>query len=376
MNKMEKALNEWVSLGLINQEQATRIQVHESEKPESSWIMTGFLILGAVILGLGVISLVATNWQNIPDAWKLVADFGLLCLMAFGILRSWEANKSIQFEALLVMFLLLCLASIGLISQIYHTGGHLYQALLFWCFISLPAMLVARNLFLPFLWTGVFLGSLCFMLIIPNGIFSLFHKNYQAVILALPLFCASLTVVSKFLGGEIATTRAFRSWTIISGLLGILASEFQGFSSGALQKFFLPFLPGYIFAAFTAGGILISDAYNRIQKGILLATLFLYVLAFHLPQIGITSMWVYSASTILVMGMMAIFMASLQKRGFFHFLLFLMGLRFLVVYFQAFMGLALTGFGLIISGGLVIALAVLWNKYRSKIAAWAEGLAR
>jgi uncharacterized membrane protein len=157
MSKFEKKLNEWVSLGFINNDQALKIQSYENSKPEGAWILSGLLILGVIIIGIGIISLIAANWITIPDAVKLGVDFGLLITLAFATVKSWEPKDSskhpLRFESFLLLFLIHCLASIGLISQIYHTGGKLYQALMLWSIITFLATLCARQIFVPFLWT-------------------------------------------------------------------------------------------------------------------------------------------------------------------------------------------------------------------------------
>ena len=81
---------------------------------------------------------------------------------------------------------------------------------------------------------------------------------------------------------------------------------------------------------------------------------------------------VHATLTVLTLGATSLFLASIKERRLFQWFLFFLGLRFLILYFQAFGGLATTGFGLIISGSLFIGMAVLWNKYRNPIAAWAE----
>jgi uncharacterized membrane protein len=176
MSKLEKGLKEWVSLGFINPDQAKRIRDYESARPESSWILSGLLILGAVIVGIGVISLIAANWNEIPDALKLGADFALLAVLALATLQSWETKKAIQFEVLLLSFLILCLASIGLISQIYHTGGKLYQALMLWSLITFAAALAARQMFVPFMWVGAFLTGIVFTALDSVALQSIFQK--------------------------------------------------------------------------------------------------------------------------------------------------------------------------------------------------------
>ena len=137
MSRLEKLLKDWVVNDLISKDQANNIKTHESSKTSHSFILYGFLILGAVVIGIGIISLIAANWVDLTDFFKLSADFILLVALAAGAYRAWEKQRPILFEVLLVSFMLHCLASIGLISQIYHIGGKLYQALLLWSFILL-----------------------------------------------------------------------------------------------------------------------------------------------------------------------------------------------------------------------------------------------
>lgn len=372
MSKLEKGLKEWVSKGFINQEQADRINAFESSKPENSWILSGLLILGAIIIGIGVISLIAANWYQIPNSIKLATDFILLSAVAFWTLKTWESKKNVQFEVLLLFFMLLCLASIGLISQIYHTGGKLYQALMFWSLITFPVALAARQLFVPFLWTTGFLIGLVFTALDSIALQSIFLKNYQAVFMTVPLLCAGLSMASKSLAGDVGSTRAFQTWAILSGLAALEIAELYKFFGGYSYSGLNSYIPGYIFAASTAFAILQSNVYRKIQKILLLGVLSCFLTLFHLHLLNITASIIFAVFSISALGFMSIFLASIKKRILFQWFLVLLGLRFLALYFQALGGLATTGVGLIISGGIVIGMAVLWNKYRSKLAAWAE----
>lgn len=372
MSKLEKGLKDWVSLGFITEEQAKKIRDHEEAKPESSWILSGLLILGAVIVGIGVISVIAANWSQIPDALKLAGDFILLTVLAFATLRLWESKRPIQFEVVLLFFLILCLASIGLISQIYHTGGKLYQALMLWSLITFAAALAARQMFVPFIWTGAFLTGLVFTALDSVALQSIFHKNYQAVFMAVPLLCAGFTVASKSLVGEIGSTRAFRYWTLIGGLVALNVAEMHELSRDKSYLEFTPYIPGYFLAAIAAFGIWQSHEYRSIQKTLLLTTVGIFLIPFHLPTLGVKTSIAYASLTILILGMMSVFLASLKERRLFQLFLSFLGLRFLGLYFQALGGLATTGIGLIISGALVIGKAAIWNRYRRPLAAWAE----
>lgn len=371
MSKLEKGLKEWASLGLITQDQAKLIREHEAAKPESSWVLSGSLILGAVIVGIGVISLIAANWDGIPDALKLAGDFALLGGLALAILRSWDSKREILFETLLVFFLIICLASIGLISQVYHTSGALYQALLLWSGITFFAALAARRIFVPTMWTGAFLSGIFFAAMEEPALQSLFQKNSYAAFMAMPLLCAAMTVVSKSLAGECASTRAFRHWTLYSGITALMMAEISFFPH-LFDNPIIGYVPGYLLATLVGFGIWQSLEYRRIQKWILIAALGSFMMALHLPVLDFRSPIIYAAFTIIVLGSMAFYVASLKERRWFQWFLSALGLRFLVLYFQAFGGLAMTGFGLILSGGFVIGMATLWNKYRKPIEAWAE----
>jgi hypothetical protein len=48
----------------------------------------------------------------------------------------------------------------------------------------------------------------------------------------------------------------------------------------------------------------------------------------------------------------------------FDFASFVMALRFVIIYFVVFGSLTTTDIGLIISGGVIIAIAIYWNKLR------------
>ena len=78
MTKLQKALKQWVAHGFIDQRQADQIQQYESTQSDHAWILSGLLVLGAIMIGIGSISVVAANWQYISDRIKLLTDFAIL----------------------------------------------------------------------------------------------------------------------------------------------------------------------------------------------------------------------------------------------------------------------------------------------------------
>jgi len=378
MSRLEKRLNDWVSNNLISREQAEGIRQHEANAPGSSWVLYSFLILGATIIGIGFISLIAANWDDIPDAVKLGVDFLLLIGLAVGIHHTWEKKKSIQFEVLLVCFLILCLASIGLISQIYHTGGKLYQALMLWSLITVGVPIISQRSFGPFLWVSGFLTALICTAFTNPTLEPLFEDNFSAVYMAVPLLSAVLAMLSKKYLGEVGLTRSLNLWTLFGFIMALFVVDFgvdeysRHLNYG--ESGFLAYLPSYILAAFAILGVAAHSIYTRPQKTLLMVFLAIYFLPFHFIFVTKDADVLYAFFTIIALGLLAIFLASRQQRKFFQVLLGVVGIRFLILYFQAFGGLAMTGFGLILSGGLIIGMVVYWNKYRVQMATWSEEL--
>ncbi len=370
MPRLEKKLQDWVSLEIISRDQARSILQHEEKTSSSSWIVYSFLILGAFTIGIGVISLIAANWQSISDVVKLGTDFFLLCGNAFWIYKSWDSGRRILLEVLLVLYLILCLASIGLISQIYHTGGKIYEALLLWSMITLGMALISKRSFSSFLWVSGFLIGLSTMLIDASFLQSLFGKNEIAVFMLLPLLSALFALLSQQFFSESRMMQAFIGWIFLTGICALVLLE----SSINIDNktIYLSYLPTYIIAVLVAAGIFMSSSFQPSQRKILLWILALFLVSFHLPWLDIKSSVIYAGFTITILGLTAIYFANAKNQKVFQIFLFLIGLRFVVLYFQALGGLATTGLGLIASGVMIIGLVVCWNKYRNNLAQWAE----
>lgn len=381
MARIDKKIEEWVRADLLNREAADAILVYEDGKPAGSWILSGFLILGAVTVGIGIISLIAANWESIPPSVKLAADFLLLSALAYGIFKTHIEGKSVYFEMYLVAFQISCLASIGLISQIYNTGGKPWQALLLWSVITAGVAVASKKAFVPFIWASGFFAAVI------NGIFEIellktFYKDHeQALLMAVPLMAALMTVAAREFSGESGQTRALRVWSFIALIFTLVAIEifnssgiFYSNNSKYSEINLVAFVPGYVLAFLVGIAFVIDKQFNRLQIWIALFALLGFVIQFHLSFLSIEPDYISAAFTLLILTLISILMASLRHRKIFQVLVVFIGLRFLVLYFQALGGLATTGIGLIVSGGLIIFLVSWWNKKRQEIASWAEGL--
>ncbi len=373
-SRLEKRLKNWVSNNLISPQQADSILTYESNQPGSSWILSGLLILGVIVIGTGIISVIAANWHKIPDVLKLTGNFFWLGAVAYGIFYCWKNEKKIATEVLIIFFMLQCMASIGLISQIYHVNGKLYQALLLWSLITCAIAANAKTIFTPMSWLITFICTLSFAAVESPSTEMLFRHNESSLFMAIPLFCATLTVLCKTLSDESPFTRSARVCALVSGLIGIVTAEIFGnnYIRDRIELLSPAFWPAYAFLVITLISIIRNKQYQSIQRILLLCTVGFYAFLFALPKLYLDSDVTYAIISIISLSCMTVFLATIQQRKLFHMLLFIVGIRFIVLYFQAFGGLATTGLGLIISGTFIIGMAILWNKYKVALAVWAE----
>src|ERR1044072_4243457 len=107
---------------------------HESTRLLSAVIFT----IGALLLGGGLISFVAANWEIIATPLKLVLF--LLALLAFHTIGFWlwhSKNWRGLGHALLFCGCLVFGANIGLVAQIFHVSSNWYGGFLAWAIGSL-----------------------------------------------------------------------------------------------------------------------------------------------------------------------------------------------------------------------------------------------
>src|SRR5262249_50347990 len=121
---------------------------HFSMKEEGSRFLAIISIIGAVLVGAGVILLISANWASIPHGAKIAASLALM-LGAHGAgwwLRDVKKTHARTGEALHLIGSALFLANIALIGQIYHLSSRPPNALLLWLagIVALPWILRSK----------------------------------------------------------------------------------------------------------------------------------------------------------------------------------------------------------------------------------------
>lgn len=128
-------IDRWTSDGVITPEQASRLRALYPDTEKSvSWGLIVFSGLGAVVVGLGVILLLAYNWSEIPKFGKLSLIFGSIAAAhGVGLWLRWGRTPRLELgEALSLLGSMLFGAGIWLVAQVYNIDEHFPTGFLMW----------------------------------------------------------------------------------------------------------------------------------------------------------------------------------------------------------------------------------------------------
>ncbi|NOU60070.1 DUF2157 domain-containing protein [Marinifilum caeruleilacunae] len=146
---IQKEIPKLVEAKVISQSTADDILTYyaNQKQPTQNRLLSIFGTLGAIMVGLGIILIIAHNWDQFPRSIK--ATFAILPLVigqfacGFTLLRkqtsqSWREASS--------AFLFFAIGScISLISQIYNIPGQLGSFLFIWMILYLPIPFLMRS---------------------------------------------------------------------------------------------------------------------------------------------------------------------------------------------------------------------------------------
>ncbi|MEQ8472075.1 MAG: DUF2157 domain-containing protein [Marinoscillum sp.] len=142
-------IKELLEADVIDTEIAARINRYYASKESSSTsrLFLIFGILGAILVGLGVVLIIAHNWDDLPKFVKTIFAFlPLLIGQIIGIYVLLKKRENIAWrEGVAIVIFFSVGACIALISQIYQISGDLSGYLLTWSVLVLPLIYVLRS---------------------------------------------------------------------------------------------------------------------------------------------------------------------------------------------------------------------------------------
>lgn len=131
-------------------------QTPEKLHDENYWLMI-LAYFSAFLIGLGIIALVAANWEQIPNNIKLGGAIVLMIANASAVILSMKFKKNILTQVLCGVFAALIMAVIGLIGQIFQLRSDVSGACLLWALCAWPLFLITPRLlwlWIPLLFVG------------------------------------------------------------------------------------------------------------------------------------------------------------------------------------------------------------------------------
>jgi uncharacterized membrane protein len=370
----EHYLKRWRGAGLIDDAAVGRISAWEAthRRPLWLWALSG---IGALAIGLGVLAVIAANWEGIPAWAKLAGDLLLTGLVAGFVFVAWQRERAWPREIGALLLFGLVLGSIALIGQVYQLQSDPWQALLTWLLLCTPFLaLVAVTRLVGALWFAAAvltwfaaydpLEGLVGMMG-PSAAGHLFHlliylpaclliivavvrrrwppaENQGELLLKLSLAGLALAVSTTVVAIDARLEELVAPAEIWLGALAtLLAAAAVWLGGDEWQRRPVSALLGVSFAAW-ALALLLARAWNTAGEAAF-AALF-----------GVLFIVYWSA-----IGWLA---ARTGHRLTFGLAFAAVGLRLLILYFQAIGGLTATGLGLI--GGGVLCLALTWLGWR------------
>ncbi len=211
---------------VITEETAQRIKDYYHDQPgqSSNRLFIVFGILGSLLIGLGIVLIIAHNWDNLSKAIKLIIGFLPLLigqvLAAFVLIKKREA---VAWREGAATFIFLAIAvSISIVSQVYNIEGDLKGFLFIWMCLALPVVYVLRSSVASLLFISGITWYACEV-----GYFNYPYNNALAywVLLALVLPFYYLEFIQKNLKNNFFY---FHSWALalsITICLGLLADD-------------------------------------------------------------------------------------------------------------------------------------------------------
>ncbi|MBQ4822907.1 DUF2157 domain-containing protein [Aquimarina sp. MMG016] len=147
-SKFNKELQVLVKDKVISPELSEKIKqyytIKNSNKPNR--LFTIFGVFGALLIGSGIILMLAHNWDDFSRVTKTILAFVPLVLGQFFSGYSILKNKSITWKEASGTFLFFSVgASIALVGQIYNIPGDLGTFLETWIILCLPLIYLLRS---------------------------------------------------------------------------------------------------------------------------------------------------------------------------------------------------------------------------------------
>lgn len=370
----ERKLRAWQAAGLIDADTASAIGAWEAahSRPIGVWAIVG---LGSLTIGLGLVSIVAANWDAIPGTVRLAIHGAILAALAGWIgwrLPRGDMNPMVS-DALLFVASVLGLTFFGHLGQVYQTSSPLWQPLLAWLLLFSPLLLLfGRGWPVAGLWMAGLLGTLWAHADDHGRLGWLFWRTdppypslYWGLIACPPILVAGAAALIRNRSDRPAFWRLIEQMAVATIFAGVsIVLLLRGWDSDSAV------LPGS--AAIQSVALLCAAAAiayaRRTASGQATAAVLVVAAVLHLGQAllpdlhGTARAWIASLFFLALWGAAAAAAIHAHWRRIFQAAVALVALRIIILSFELNDDLLGSGVGLILSG--LFAMAVAWATIR------------
>ena len=248
--KILKELDELTAAEVISPEVAERIRHYAEQRTQSNSshrLLTVFGALGAILIALGVIVLLAHNWDELPRWIKTIISFLPLLtgqaacgyLLFKKGLTSWWGEAAAAFTALSIG------AAIAMVHQVYNLPDSSFASFLsLWLILALPTLYLMRSRATAVLyyigigtlcvlgdreeWTTYYTSLAAFALILPFYIWHIRHQANSAITYAFHWLTVVFTGIAlSILSANLRDDGAIFWFVLLSAIYIIIGKYLQ-----------------------------------------------------------------------------------------------------------------------------------------------------
>jgi uncharacterized membrane protein len=358
----------WYEAGLIDAATRDRLAAYEAAhaRPLVLWAVWG---IGALAIGLGVVSVVAANWEDIPGLVRLAVHLALIAgLLALLFAREdrLAARSPWAVEALVFVTAALGLTFFGHLGQVYQTSSPLRQPLALWFALFAPLLLLTGRSWATALAVGGGAVWTAWEYVWASSRYGaepdLGRSIRLALVVALPVLFATL---AAWFGGRSQREDFWErleqlalAYAVAGGSLACAFASFGGFS-GPDHALASVLTCGAVLVAGGIGVVLARPGVSGQMAGAIIAGSGLVMaLAYGANDTTIPAAILFFA---LWAGIGAAALAAQWRRGFQQ-AVGVIALRLIILSFELAGDLLMNGLGLILAG--VMILGVAWGAVR------------
>jgi uncharacterized membrane protein len=380
---LEPRLQRWVSAGLVSAEQAERIRAFEHQQTASlaglehpqvargpapapaeprPTLLYAIAGLGALAIAVGLLSIVAANWDDISAPLKIGLDLLLVAALGLGVWQWERRGPGWARETAIVVLYGLVLASIALIGQIYQLGGQAHEALLAWTVLTALLMTRARSGLAAAVWIlGLQITWATWSVWLAEDGGS--EEFALGTIYWAPLLCIGLARWSVIRRARPALAAALDSIGWFEVLLCATLGTFAFYENTAREHWSEAYPAAMISAVLTLA-IAIAMLSSLPERLLLVACLVLS----HVPLFTSPGELELAAATSFVALWLLVAWTAHHARNapLLNMATAMIGMRILAIYFEVFGTMLDTGLGLVSGGLLTLALVWLWTRKRKQ----------